>query len=179
MSIFAMTQLQSIIPLEQWSRITQTVHSAQKSSLHTTIASISSLGIPNITPIGTLFLNEWNSEKLTGFFFDTYSQRIDENTKYNPNVCICAVNSSQLFWLKSLVMGQFKKPIGVRLYAKLGKLRPATKEELDRINQRIKPLAWTKGSQLIWSDFTHVREFVVLEARWVKYPKMMESLQLT
>jgi hypothetical protein len=39
----------------------------------------------------------------------------------------------------------------VRLYIEIGELRPANKEELAQIAQRIQSLKWTKGSRLIWS----------------------------
>ncbi|HRA92293.1 MAG TPA: pyridoxamine 5'-phosphate oxidase family protein, partial [Acinetobacter sp.] len=43
-------------------------------------------------------------------------------------------------------------------------------------DQRTKPLQWTKGSQFIWSEFTHVRDIKISDFRWIKYPKMMENL---
>jgi hypothetical protein len=61
----------------------------------------------------------------------------------------------------------------VRLYVEIGELRPANKEELAQISQHIQSLKWAKGSQLILSDFTQVRDFSVHSFRWVKYPQMM------
>ena len=55
-------------------------------------------------------------------------------------------------------------------------LRPATEQEKLKVNLRIQSLKWTKGSKLIWSDFTHVREFKVNNYRWIKYPNMMDHL---
>ena len=122
-----------------------------------------------ITPIGTLFLRE----NQTGFFFDTYAESFKENLPQNKKACIQAIKSSRLFWLKSLFKGEFSDYPGVRLYVEIGELHPATNEELAQITQRIQSLKWTQGSQLIWSDFTQVRDFSVHSFRWVKYPQMM------
>ncbi len=91
-------------------------------------------------------------------------------------MCISAVNSSKVFWLSSFIRGQFSSYPGVRLYAELGELRVATEDEKLRVNVRIQSLKWTKGSKLIWSDFTHVRDFHVNDYRWIKYPHMMDHL---
>lgn len=124
---------------------------------------------PTITPIGTVFLRE----NQTGFFFDSYAESFKENIPQNNKACIQAINSSRLFWLKSLVKGEFSDYPGVRLYVEIGELRPANHEELVKIAQRIQSLKWSKGSQLIWSDFTQVRDFTVHSFKWVKYTKMM------
>ncbi|WP_350561130.1 pyridoxamine 5'-phosphate oxidase family protein [Psychrobacter sp. CAL346-MNA-CIBAN-0220] len=160
------------IDLSNWNAIKKVFSKSQKSNMHANIASVSKEGVPNITPIGTVFLNEDG----TGFLFDSFSQQLAENLKLNNNVCISAVNSSKFFWLSSFIKGQFNDYPGVRLYTKLGGLRLATDQERLLVNTRIRSLKWTKGSKLIWSDFTHVREFKVDNYRWIQYPNMMEKL---
>ncbi len=118
------------------------------------------------------FLNE----DQTGYFFDTFTEKLSTNLDQNSKACIQAINSSKWFWLNSLIQGSFTDFPGVRLYVEIGDLRPASREERFAINRRIKPLQWTKGSQLIWSEFTHVRDIKINEFRWIKYPKMMEHL---
>ena len=149
---------------QEWQHIGKVMNDAQKAAMHCSIATVDAQLQPTITPIGTLFLRENQS----GFFFDTYTESLQQNLPQNSKACIQAVNSSRLFWLKSLFKGQFSDYPGVRLYVEIGDLRLANAEELAQISRRIQSLKWTKGSQLIWSDFTHVRDF-----RWVKYPKMM------
>jgi len=61
--------------------------------------------------------------------------------------------------------GEFSDYPGVRLYVEIGELRPAMNEELTQIAKRIQILKWSKGSQLIWSDFTQVRDFTVYSFR--------------
>ncbi|RGD92617.1 pyridoxamine 5'-phosphate oxidase family protein [Acinetobacter sp. SWAC57] len=147
-----------VIDTNNWNTIKNVFSKAQQANMHANIASVSRDGIPNITPIGTVFLNDDG----TGFLFDAFSQQLAENLKQNKNVCISAVNSSKLFWLSSFIKGE---------------LRPATEDEKLRVNARIQSLKWTKGSKLIWSDFTYVREFNVNSYRWIKYPHMMDHLK--
>ncbi|GLQ30138.1 pyridoxamine 5'-phosphate oxidase family protein [Litoribrevibacter albus] len=160
-------------PLKKyWSDIVNVVTTGQRSSMHCAIASVGENGVPNITPIGTVFLRD----DQTAFFFDTYTSQLAENLKHNPNICLMAVNTKTSFWLSSFLKGKFKSAPGVRLYGTVGELREATGEEVTAIAQRIKPLAWTKGSKLLWSDFTHVRDIQLSDFRPVQYPKMMEHL---
>ena len=158
---------------QEWQHIGKVMNDAQKAAMHCSIATVDAQLQPTITPIGTLFLRENQS----GFFFDTYTESLQQNLPQNSKACIQAVNSSRLFWLKSLFKGQFSDYPGVRLYVEIGDLRLANAEELAQILRRIQILKWTKGSQLIWSDFTHVRDFTVQSFRWVKYPKMMPFKQ--
>ena len=158
---------------QEWQHIGKVMNDAQKAAMHCSIATVDAQLQPTITPIGTLFLRENQS----GFFFDTYTESLQQNLPQNSKACIQAVNSSRLFWLKSLFKGQFSDYPGVRLYVEIGDLRLANAEELAQISRRIQILKWTKGSQFIWSDFTHVRDFTVQSFRWVKYPKMMPFKQ--
>ena len=158
---------------QEWQHIGKVMNDAQKAAMHCSIATVDAQLQPTITPIGTLFLRENQS----GFFFDTYTESLQQNLPQNSKACIQAVNSSRLFWLKSLFKGPFSDYPGVRLYVEIGDLRLANAEELAQISRRIQSLKWTKGSQLIWSDFTHVRDFTVQSFRWVKYPKMMPFKQ--
>ena len=141
---------------KDWKNIQKIFKLAQKTSMHVSIATVDQYGQPNITPIGTVFLNE----NQTAYLFDTFTEKLAENLIQNPKACIQAVNSGKLFWLSSLIQGNFSDYPGVRLY----------------VEKRVKPLQWTKGSQLIWSDFSHVRDIKINDFRWIKYPRMMENL---
>ncbi|ESK56060.1 pyridoxamine 5'-phosphate oxidase family protein [Acinetobacter tjernbergiae] len=173
-----------MISEKDWKNIQQVFKAAQKASLHSSIATVDQFGQPSITPIGTVFLNT----DQTGYFFDTFTEKLRTNLDQNSKACIQAINSSKWFWLSSLIQGSFTDfpgvrlqgsftdfP-GVRLYVEIGDLRLASREERFAIDRRIQPLQWTKGSQLIWSEFTHVRDIKINEFRWIKYPKMMEHL---
>lgn len=97
---------------QKWQHICKVVNDAQKAAMHCSIATVDAQLQPTITPIGTLFLRENQS----GFFFDTYTESLQQNLPQNSKACIQAVNSSRLFWLKSLFKGQFSDYPGVRLY---------------------------------------------------------------
>ena len=135
----------------------------------------------SITDIGTTQYNAYRNRILkndqTDFSIDTYSESFKENIPNNSKACLQAVNSKRFFWLKSMILGKFSDFPGVRLNIEIGELRIATAEELAMIEQRIKPLSWTKGSQLIWSSFTHVRDFNVTGFKWIQYPTMMPNYE--
>lgn len=158
-----------MISPSEWQNIRQVVADAQRAAMHCSIATVNPQGFPSITPIGTVFLDQQSS---TGFFFDTYSTTFSENLQHQPLACIQAVNSSKLFWLSSIFKAKFKHYPGVRLYAEIGSLRPATAEEIEKVESRISTLKWSKGSKLIWSSFHHVRDIKVKDYRWVEYPNM-------
>ena len=46
------------LDLSKWSLVKNVFSKAQKANMHVNIASVSIEGIPNITPIGTVFLND-------------------------------------------------------------------------------------------------------------------------
>lgn len=155
--------------VKSWNAIKEIFTQAQSSSMYCSIASVNEQGQPHITPIGTVFLR--NNQ--TGYFFDSYTNQLAENIKTNPKVCVMAVNASKGFWLKSLWVGKFSTIPAVRLYGEIGERRLATVEESAAVQKRISPLRWTKGSQLIWSNFTHVRDIHFSEAKPIEYPVMM------
>lgn len=157
---------------EHWHAIQQLVKSAQASTLHCAIASVAPDGAPNISPIGTVFLRG----DQTGYYFDQYTSTLAQHIDAGSSICLMAVNAKKLFWLRSFLFGQFASPPGVRLYGTASKLRPATSEELESVRRRVQPTRWLKGSQLLWSDFTHVRDLRFTSFRPVTYPTMMEGL---
>lgn len=157
---------------KHWPDIRRVVERGQASSLYCSIASVGDDGTPTVTPIGTVFLGS----KPGGFFFDRYTSDLGKNINANGKICLLAVNSGKLFWLRSFLLGRFTSPPGVRLYGTAGPLRKATSEELGQIENRIRSAKWLKGTQLIWSSFTHVRDLEFTSFRPVSYPAMMEHL---
>ena len=157
---------------DHWPEIQQVVMQALSSSIHCAIASVAPDGTPNITPVGTVFLRD----NLTGYYFDQYTSTLAENIERNPKICLMAVNTSRVFWLKSFWRGNFASPPGLRLYGEASSLRPATEQERKFIDARVRPTRWLKGSRLLWSDFTHVRDIRFTSFRPVTYPRMMDGL---
>lgn len=156
-----------------WPNIRRAVLRGQASSLHCSISSVGEDGLPTVTPIGTVFLHDFPG----GFFFDRYTSALARNVDASRNsICLMSVDSSKLFWLRSFLIGQFIAPPGVRLYGTAGSLREATPVEQSQIASRVRPTRWLKGSRLIWSSFTHVRDLQFTSFRPVTYPAMMENL---
>lgn len=152
----------------QWDRVCDVV---RRSTGPLAIASVDADSGPTITPVGTVFLRD----DCTGFYFDQYTERLAENLGRNPRVCVMAVDSGSVFWLRSLLAGRFRKAIGVRLYGTAGPRRPATAEERDAVRRRVRLTQWTRGGRALWSDFSHVRDLTFTESRFVRYPVMMPA----
>ena len=157
---------------DNWPEIKQVVAKGQASTLHCAIASVAADGTPNVTPVGTVFLRD----DQTGFYFDQYTSALAQNVDAGSSICLMAVNAGKGFWQRSLFAGRFISPPGIRLYGTVGELRAALPEELERVRQRVRPTRWLKGSRLIWSDFTHVRDIHFTSCRPVSYPRMMDGL---
>jgi len=87
-----------------------------------------------------------------------------------------AVNAGFAFWLRSFFLGRFDSPPGVRLHGVVGPLRPATATGISTIERRVRPTKWLKGSRLLWTNFTHVRDIEFTSFRPVTYPVMMKGL---
>jgi uncharacterized protein len=157
---------------EDWKRIQSVLAQGQASSIYCSIATVDPDGMPNITPVGTVFLRD----DQTGYFFDHYAVSLGHNIDENPNICIMAVNSGAIFWAKALLFGRFSSPPGVRLYGKAGCKREATASEIALIEKRVKAAQLLKGGRLLWSGFSQVRDISFSHYRPVKYPVMMDSL---
>ena len=163
----------SIISLEaSWSAICEVVSSGQASSLYCAIATVGEDGQPNVTPIGTVFLRA----NQTGFFFDRYTSVLSSNLSTNNRICLLAVNSGKAYWFRSLLVGQFKSPPGVRLYGTASAMRQATPEELSQVESRVRKSRWLRGARMLWSDFEYVRDLDFTSFRPVSYPVMMHGL---
>lgn len=157
---------------QYWRKIKTVVETGQRSKVHCAIASVGADGTPNITPIGTVFLRD----NQTGFYFDKYTSQLATNLETNPNICLMAVNADRKYWFISFLKGKFASPPGVRLYGTVSALRPATPAELAMIRKRVQPVKWLKGAQLLWSDFSHVRDISFTSFRPVVYPVMMDDV---
>ncbi|MEV6773162.1 pyridoxamine 5'-phosphate oxidase family protein [Nocardia sp. NPDC051030] len=155
-----------------WDRIRTVVARGQRSTGHCAIASVGPDGIPNVTPVGTVFLRDNG----TGFYFDVYTSALARNIEANPKVCLMAVDSGSWMWLRSLIIGRFVQPPGVRLYGTAGSRRPATAEERSEVERRVRQAQRLKGGRLLWSEFTHVRDITFSEFRPVRYPRMMDGM---
>ncbi|ABE47188.1 pyridoxamine 5'-phosphate oxidase family protein [Polaromonas sp. JS666] len=153
-----------------WKEICRVVARGQRSTLYCSMGSVNPDGSPHVTPIGTVFLRGDG----TGFYFDAHTEALARNLDADPRVCLMAIDTGRWFW--SFLLGRFTTPPGVRLNGTVSALRLATPDELQEIARRIGPVRWLKGSRLLWSNFTHVRDITFTSFRPVTYPRMMDGL---
>ncbi|MGN2638898.1 pyridoxamine 5'-phosphate oxidase family protein [Nocardia takedensis] len=156
----------------RWRDIRQILRRGGRSTGHFAIASVGGDGVPNLTPVGTVFFRD----DCTGFYFDQYTCGLAHNVEVDPRVCLMAVDSGSWYWLRSLLVGRFAAAPGVRLYGTVGALRPATDLELAQVRRRVRALRLLVGGRRLWSDFHQVRDITFTSARLVRYPVMMAHL---
>ena len=155
---------------ENWRLIKRHFNVSFKTSLSVSIASVDNENKPTVTPIGTLFLNS----NQTGFYFEKFPKKIQENVKTNKNICVLAVNSSKWFWFKSLFIGKFKTNPAIKLYGQLGELRKATDKEISRLNKRMKATNGLNGNTYLWKKMVYVRDIKFSEVETINLGKMTE-----
>lgn len=139
---------------KDWSLIRSIVHKSLRSQLHVAVATVNTDNSPDITPIGSLIL----LSNQRGIFFEQFASSIPKNSRGNTAISILAVNSSKLFWFKSLLFGKFSQHPGIRLHGIIGKKREATAKELSIWQKRIRAFKSFRGYNIIWKDMKMVRE---------------------
>jgi hypothetical protein len=125
------------------------------SSLHFAIATVNADGTPHVTPIGSLVLFP-NEPK--GMYYEILTAHMPRNLEIQQRVCVLAVRSDKLFWLRALLGGRFATPPAVRLLGTASPRRAASPTELARWQRRVRRLRWLKGAQLLWGQMRYVRE---------------------
>jgi len=157
---------------ENWPEIRKHFNVSFRSNFHVTIASVGSENKPTVTPIGSLFLND----NMNGFYFEKYPSKLPEHAEVNSNICVLAVNSGSLFWIKSLFRGKFKSHPAIKLYGKLKERRAATEKEVARLNRRMKATKGLKGNTYLWGEMPFVREVEFSQAEKMQLGKMTTEL---
>ncbi len=157
---------------ENWADIQAVFRDAYSTSRHCAIATVNEDGSPHITPIGSLFLRD----NCTGYYFEEHSRKMPSNFNSNKRVCILAVNSGLKYWFKSIFMGRFSSPPGVRLYGTVGQRRKGTEEEIESFQNRVGVARKMKGYKLIWKNMKHIREIHFNSVEPVNVAKMTQHL---
>ena len=158
--------------IANWNSIRKHFSKSFFSSLHFSIASVDSDNNPTVTPIGTVFLNK----NQTGFYFEEFTSNLPNNSKTNKKICILAVNSSKLFWLKSLFQEKFNSHPAIKLYGKLGEKRKATENELRALKRRMRYTQKLKGHKYLWNNMSYVRDITFEKAEKMNIGKMTNDL---
>ena len=158
--------------IENWSAIRKHFSQSFGSSLHVSIASVDADNTPTVTPVGTVFLNK----DQTGFYFEKFIATLPKHAEHNNTICILAVNSSKLFWLKSLFKARFDTYPAYRLYGKLGERREATEAEIRALKKRLKTTRRLKGHKYLWGTMNEVREITFHKGEKINIGKMTQAL---
>jgi hypothetical protein len=137
-----------------WPAIRRVFATAMRTSAHFAIASVNADGTPHVTPIGSVFLTEPGQ----GFYFELFTRGLPQNIQRNQRICVMAVNSGKLFWLRSLFNGRFAEPPAIRLLGYAGERRKASADEQARWQRRVAPVTFLKGYDLLWRRTDYVRE---------------------
>jgi hypothetical protein len=157
---------------ESWAMIRKHFRKCFHSSLHVSIASIDTENHPTSTPIGSLFLND----DQTGFYFEKYPTKLRTLSPSNKSVCVLAVDSSKLFWLKSLFAGKFHSYPAIKLYGELGERRSPSELELRALKRRMRSTKRLKGHKYLWEKMDAVREISFTRAEKINLGKMTRHL---
>jgi hypothetical protein len=147
----------------------KTIKSLIKNAFYCSISTITSDGNPHISPIGSVYLENEHG----GYFIELFTKSMAD--KSGAKACIMAVNTSPLFWIKSLIKGKFISPPAIRLLVTLGDQRKITNIEMERFQKKVKMFKWTKGHKLMWSKASYVRPFKVEKVIPVSIGKMTKS----
>lgn len=130
------------------------LHCQKTSSGLVQIASVSKNGLPNLTPIGSLFLRGNKS----AFFCNRFPSNLNKNIRTDNRICVIAMNTSKLFWLKSLFRGCFSSCPGIKLFGRLQEKRTIHPKEKEQWERAVKPFRRLKGYDLLWKDMTHASD---------------------
>ncbi len=155
-----------------WNKIRQHFNKSFRSNFYVSIASVDSENNPTVTPIGSLFLND----NRAGFYFEKYPSKLPIHVKTNRNICVLGVNSNTLFWLKSLLKGNFSNYPAIKLYGKLGEIRKATDKEINRLNRRMRTTKGLKGNKYLWGEMQFVREIIFTKVEKINLGEMTNEL---
>lgn len=157
--------------ISNWNEVKSIFKKSLGSSFHYAIASVNESGEPHVTPIGSLILGSPGQ----GIYFEKFTKNLPRNYGNNKKICVLAVNSSKLFWLKSLIVGKFENPPAVRLHGVVGDLREATETEISLWQKRVKIFSFSKGHALIWRGMSMVRDIKFTKIEPVHFGEMTRN----
>ncbi len=156
-----------------WDTLKKDFIGCQKSSQGLVqIASVDEKGIPNMTPIGSLFLGE-NKQ---AFFCNRFPQNLNQNLKTNNQICAIAMNGSNWFWLKSLFKGKFDNCPGIKLYGRISRKRKIEPEEKEKWERQVRTFRFLKGYDLLWKDMMYASDIHFESFEYLNAGKMTDKL---
>ncbi len=117
-------------------------------------ATVNKDGSPRVAPYTSLILGEYKQ----GIYFDQLSQQMSCNLEHDQRICILLVKRSAWFFIKSILLGRYDHPPGIRLSGRVGNKRKATNQEINAYRKPIRFLKVFKGFKSSWGVMKHVRE---------------------
>lgn len=138
---------------EAWPRIRRMGRSTMPFVFATTNAD----GSPQVTPIGSVWLEK---DGPRGYYLEKFPTRLRQNLDRDPRFSLLMIDRSPRLWLGGLWRGRFAKPIGVRLIGRSVGRRPASAEELARFQRKVRLFRGTRGYQHLWAHMPLARDLV-------------------
>ncbi|MFK8000061.1 MAG: pyridoxamine 5'-phosphate oxidase family protein [Polyangiales bacterium] len=139
------------------------------------IASVGADGHPHITPVGSLWLHRTEPR---GLYLELFTKQLPKNLAHDPRFTMLFVDSGAWTWLRALVRGTFRAPVGVRLHGVAGPPRASEPHEVARFQRLVKPVSWTKGHDILWSRLPRVRDLTFTGATPIRLGAMTKGPEL-
>jgi hypothetical protein len=160
-------------PADHWEVLERLFRRASFTSRAYAIATVDAEGAPHVTPIGSLILTGPGR----GFFFEDLTSQLSMNLDRDPRLCVLAVDSGLLFWLKALFRGRFSRPPAVRLRGRVtGPARDATQAERGLWLRRVRHVRFLRGHDLLWGGMGQARDVILDEVEPVNVGPLTAGL---
>ncbi len=144
-------------PAAHWHVLGRLFRRASCTSRAYAVATVDAEGAPHVTPIGSLVFTGPGR----AFFFEDYTSQLAANLDRDPRLCVLAIDSGLLFWLKALFRGRFSRPPAVRLRGRgAGPAREATEAERRLWLRRVRHVRFLRGHDMLWGSLHRVRDVV-------------------
>jgi uncharacterized protein len=144
---------------QQWNNIiklfSNSTHATASPILpYCAFSTVNEDGTPRVAPYSSMILGE-NKQ---GFYFDELSQHTSSNIERNQRICVLIVKTNIWFWIKTVFLGRYDHPPGIRLMGSVGKKREATEQEINAFKKPLRSLKFFKGYKPIWGFMKQGRE---------------------
>ncbi|MDR1791593.1 MAG: hypothetical protein LBR20_08120 [Propionibacteriaceae bacterium] len=137
--------------VKDWARAKAYLEKAMDKAFYVSFATVGADGVPTVTPIGSLVLND----DQTGFYMERFPRSIPANAAHNPNFCLLAENMKLRSAIKEFRNGGWG---GLRLFGTLGEKREASAAEIGRIRDRLPFGHFKRGGGLLLANTVYVRD---------------------
>jgi len=119
-------------------------------------ATVSSDGSPQITPIGSVYLDPVEPK---GYYHPIFTSRLRRNLGEDGRFELLLLDLRARTWLPVLLRGRFDSLVAVRLRGRaVGPRRAATSDEVERWQRRVHSVRWSRAYNLLWKDARYVQE---------------------